>query len=69
MIIYYTVPEIWCVTDVVFVFHFGLFFGGGGGGGGGGGVTFLFFFLNFGQFFASPPPSPLTALKIKILKK
>ena len=26
MIIYYTVPEIWCVTDVVFVFHFGLFF-------------------------------------------
>ena len=26
MIIYYTVPEIWCVTDVVFVFHFGPFF-------------------------------------------
>ena len=26
MIIYYTVPEIWCLTDVVFVFHFGLFF-------------------------------------------
>ena len=26
MIIYYTVPEIWCVTDVVFFFNFGLFF-------------------------------------------
>ena len=26
MIICYTVPEIWCVIDVVFIFHFGLFF-------------------------------------------
>ena len=26
MIIGYTVPEIWCVTDVVVTFHFGLFF-------------------------------------------
>ena len=25
MIICYTVPEIWCVTDVI-IFHFGLFF-------------------------------------------
>ena len=25
MIIYYTVPEIWCVTDVIDLFHFGLF--------------------------------------------
>ena len=22
----YTVPEIWCMTDVIFIFHFGLFF-------------------------------------------
>ena len=22
----YTVPEIWCMTDVIVVFHFGLFF-------------------------------------------
>ena len=26
MIICYTVPEIWCVTDAIFIFHFGLFF-------------------------------------------
>ena len=26
MIIWYTVPEIWRVTDVIFIFHFGLFF-------------------------------------------
>ena len=26
MIIRYTVPEIWHVTDVIFIFHFGLFF-------------------------------------------
>ena len=26
MIICYTVPEIWCVTDVIVIFHFGLFF-------------------------------------------
>ena len=26
MIICYTVPEIWCVTDVTVIFHFGLFF-------------------------------------------
>ena len=26
MIIYYTVPEIWHMADVVFIFHFGLFF-------------------------------------------
>ena len=26
MIIYYTVPEIWCMTDVIVIFHFGLFF-------------------------------------------
>ena len=26
MIIWYTVPEIWCVTDVIVIFHFGLFF-------------------------------------------
>ena len=26
MIIYYTVPEIWRVTDLIVVFHFGLFF-------------------------------------------
>ena len=26
MIICYTVPEIWRVTDVIFIFHFGLFF-------------------------------------------
>ena len=26
MIICYTVPEIWGVTDVIFIFHFGLFF-------------------------------------------
>ena len=25
MIKYYTVPEIWCVTDVIANFHFGLF--------------------------------------------
>ena len=25
MIIYYTVPEIWCVTDIIILFHFGLF--------------------------------------------
>ena len=26
MIICYTVPEIWHVTDVIFIFHIGLFF-------------------------------------------
>ena len=26
MIICYTVPEIWCVTDVIAIFHFGFFF-------------------------------------------
>ena len=26
MIIYCTVPEIWHVTDVIVIFHFGLFF-------------------------------------------
>ena len=26
MIICYTVPEIWCVTDVIVILHFGLFF-------------------------------------------
>ena len=26
MIIWYTVPEIWCVTDVIVIFHFGPFF-------------------------------------------
>ena len=26
MIICYTVPEIWCVTDTITIFHFGLFF-------------------------------------------
>ena len=26
MITCYTVPEIWRVTDVIFIFHFGLFF-------------------------------------------
>ena len=26
MIICYTVPEIWCVMDVIVIFHFGLFF-------------------------------------------
>ena len=26
IIICYTVPEIWCMTDVIFIFHFGLFF-------------------------------------------
>ena len=26
MIICYTVPEIWCETDVIVIFHFGLFF-------------------------------------------
>ena len=26
MIICYTVPEIWCITDVSVIFHFGLFF-------------------------------------------
>ena len=26
MIICYTVPEIWCVTDVIVIFHFGIFF-------------------------------------------
>ena len=26
MIISYTVPEIWCVTGVIVIFHFGLFF-------------------------------------------
>ena len=26
MIIYYIVPETWCVTDVIVIFHFGLFF-------------------------------------------
>ena len=26
MIIYCTVPEIWCMTDVIVIFHFGLFF-------------------------------------------
>ena len=26
MIICYTVPEIWCVTDVIVIIHFGLFF-------------------------------------------
>ena len=26
MIICYTVPEIWCVRDVIVIFHFGLFF-------------------------------------------
>ena len=26
MIICYTVPEIWCMTDVIFIFYFGLFF-------------------------------------------
>ena len=25
-IIWYTVPEIWCMTDVIVIFHFGLFF-------------------------------------------
>ena len=26
MIIFYTVPEIWSMTDVIFIFHFGIFF-------------------------------------------
>ena len=26
MMICYTVPEIWCVTDIIVIFHFGLFF-------------------------------------------
>ena len=26
IILCYTVPEIWCVTDVIVIFHFGLFF-------------------------------------------
>ena len=26
MIICYTVPEMWRVTDVIFIFHFGIFF-------------------------------------------
>ena len=26
MIICYTVPEIWCVTDAIVIFHFGIFF-------------------------------------------
>ena len=26
MIIRYAVPEIWCVTDLIVIFHFGLFF-------------------------------------------
>ena len=26
MIILYTVPEIWCMTDVIVIFHFRLFF-------------------------------------------
>ena len=26
MMICYTVPEIWCVTEVIIIFHFGLFF-------------------------------------------
>ena len=26
MIIFYTVPEVWCVIDVIVLFHFGLFF-------------------------------------------
>ena len=26
MIIFHTVPEIWRVTDVIVIFHFGLFF-------------------------------------------
>ena len=26
MIIRYTVPEIWCVTDAIAIFYFGLFF-------------------------------------------
>ena len=26
MIICYTVPEIWCVTNVIIIYHFGLFF-------------------------------------------
>ena len=26
MIIGYTIPEIWCMTHVTFIFHFGLFF-------------------------------------------
>ena len=26
MIIWYTVPEIWCVMDVIVIFYFGLFF-------------------------------------------
>ena len=26
MIISYTVPEIWCMTNVIAIFHFGLFF-------------------------------------------
>ena len=26
MIIGYTVPEVWHVTDVIVIFHFGLFF-------------------------------------------
>ena len=26
MIISYTVPEIWCVTNIIVIFHFGLLF-------------------------------------------
>ena len=26
MIIWYTVPEMWCMTDKIAIFHFGLFF-------------------------------------------
>ena len=26
MIVRFTVPDIWCVTNVIFIFHFGLFF-------------------------------------------
>ena len=35
MIICNIVPEILCATDIIYIFHFGLFFGWGGGGGGG----------------------------------
>ena len=49
------IPEIRCVMDVIFIFHFGLCFAFLGGGGGGGG----------GPFYppAHPPPQQPKQLK------
>ena len=55
MIICYSVPEILCVSDVIYIFHFGLFF-----------CPFNSLPLSPSP---PPPPPPIMSHKIKSLKK